>query len=184
MTRQDVPFLWRPEENTAFEKLKASITSDDTMAFFDPRKQIVVQTEASFHEGLSAGLFQRTGKGLQPVHYISRSMTSAEKRYSQTEKDALAVKWAKTRFGIYLLGAPKFKIITSNKPLIPMFSKACSKNHQELRNGLWKCRTLIMKLFMNLEKDAADPMDYLSRHPLPETERDNTEKNNKCHNQQ
>ena len=54
------------------------------MAFFDPRKPIVIRTEASFHEGLSAGLFQRTAKGLQPVHYISRSMTSAEKRYSQT----------------------------------------------------------------------------------------------------
>ena len=25
-------------------------------------------------------------------------------------------------------------------------------------------------------RDAADPMDYLSRHPLPETERDDTEK--------
>ena len=25
-------------------------------------------------------------------------------------------------------------------------------------------------------KDAADPLDYLSRHPLPETERDDTEK--------
>ena len=33
-----------------------------------------------FHEGLSAGLFQRSGKGLQPVHYISQSMTSAEKK--------------------------------------------------------------------------------------------------------
>ena len=70
-SRQDVPFSWGPEENTAFEKLKASITSDDTMAFFDPWKQIVVRTEASFHEGLSAGLFQRTGKGLQPEHDIN-----------------------------------------------------------------------------------------------------------------
>ena len=42
-------------------------------------------------------------------------MTNAEKRYSQTEKDALAVKWAKLRFGMYLLGAPRFKIITSHK---------------------------------------------------------------------
>lgn len=38
---------------------------------------------------------KKTNKGLQPVHYISRSMTAAEKRYSQTEKDASVVKWAK-----------------------------------------------------------------------------------------
>ena len=88
LTRKDVPFSWGPEEKTAFERLKASITSDNTMAFFDPRKPIIVQTEACFHEGLSAGLFQRSGKGLQPVHYISQSTTS--------ERDALAVKWAKT----------------------------------------------------------------------------------------
>ena len=78
MTGQNVPFTWGPEEETAFQRLKDSITSEDTMAFFDPRKPIVVRTEASFHEGLSAGLFQRTAKGLQPVHYISRSMTAAE----------------------------------------------------------------------------------------------------------
>ena len=175
LTRQDVPFSWGPEENTAFEKLKASITSDDTMAFFDPRKQIVVRTEASFHEGLSAGLFQRTGKGLQPVHYISRSMTSAEKRYSQTEKDALAVKWAKTRFGIYLLGAPKFKIITSHKPLIPMFSKACSKLPPRIEKWIMEMQDVDYEIIYEPGKDAADPMDYLSRHPLPETERDDTE---------
>ena len=63
--------LMGPEEDAAFKKLKDSITSDDTMAFFDPRKLIVVRTEASFHAGLSAGLFQRTAKGLQPVHYTA-----------------------------------------------------------------------------------------------------------------
>ena len=80
------------EEDQAFRKLKDSITNDDIMAYFDPKKPIVVRTEAIFHKGLSAGLFQRTSKGLQPVHYVSRSMTSAELRSSQTEKDPLAVK--------------------------------------------------------------------------------------------
>ena len=97
------------------------------MAFFDPRKPIIIRTEASFHKGLSAGLFQKTAKGLQPVHYISRSMTSAEKRYSQTEKDVLAVIWAKSRFSMYLLGAPRFTIMTSHKLLIPMFNKSRKK---------------------------------------------------------
>ena len=115
------------EEVTAFQKLSDSITSDDTMAFFEARKPIVVRTEASFHE-LSAGLFQRTVKGgLQQDHYtcISRSVPTAEIRYNQTEKDALAVKWAKSRFSMYLLGAPK--IIILHKPLIPVFNKSCTK---------------------------------------------------------
>ena len=97
------------------------------MAYFDPTRPIVLRVEASYHEGLSAGLFQETDKGLQPVHFISRTMTDTEKRYSQTEKDALAVGWAKNRFSMYLLGAPKFKIVTAHKPLIPMFNKPTAR---------------------------------------------------------
>ena len=112
LTHRDTKFKWGAEKNEAFEKLKASITSESTMAYFNPAKAIAVRVEASYHEGLLAGLFQDTGNGLQPVHFISRSMTDTEKRYSQTctEKDALSVHWAKNRFSIYLLGAPKFKI--------------------------------------------------------------------------
>jgi len=65
-------------------------------------------------------------KDSQPVHYISRTLTNTEKRYNQTEKDA-SVHWAKNRFCIYLLGAPRFKIITAHKPLIQLFNKANMK---------------------------------------------------------
>ena len=92
LTWQDVLFEWCHGEDQAFKWLKDSITNDDTMVYFDPKKPIVVRTEASFHEGLSAGLFQRKSKGLQPVHYISRSMTSAAQRYSQTEKRCISCK--------------------------------------------------------------------------------------------
>ena len=42
---------------------------------FNPSKPIILQTEASFNEGLSAALLQETDKGIQPVHFISRTMT-------------------------------------------------------------------------------------------------------------
>ena len=131
---------WRGEENEGIEKLKASITSESTMAYFHPAKQIVVRTEASYHEGLSAGLFQKTGSSLQPAHFISRTMTDTEKRYSQTEKDA--VHWAKGRFSIYLLGAPKFKIITIHKPLLPLFNKAAMRRPPKIekKNASWECK--------------------------------------------
>ena len=102
-------------------------------------------------------------------------MTSAEQRYSQTEKDALAVKWAKTRFSMYLLGAPKFKIITSHKPLIPMFNKPCSKLPPRIEKWIMEMQDVDYELVYKPGKDAADPMDYLSRHPLPEAETDDTE---------
>ena len=47
LTHKDTKFKWRAKENEAFEKLKASITSESTMAYFNPAKPIVVRTEAS-----------------------------------------------------------------------------------------------------------------------------------------
>ena len=98
LTHKDTKFKWRAEEKETFEKLKDTITSMSTMSYFNPARPIVVRVEASYHEGLSAGLFQETNSGLRPVRYISRTMTATEKRYSQTEKGALSVHWAKNRF--------------------------------------------------------------------------------------
>ena len=127
LTRTDVKIKWGPQEMEAFNKLKNSITSEDVMAYFDPGIPISVSCEASFHEGLSSGLFQETEKGNQPVHFISRTMTKTEKRYSQTEKDALSIAWAKNRFRMYLFGAPRFQINSAYKPLLPLFNKATCK---------------------------------------------------------
>lgn len=172
VTHKDTKFVWRKEQQQAFEKLKDSITSQDTMQYFNPRLAITVRTEASFNEGLSAGLFQ-AGK---PVHYISRTMTDTEKRYSQTEKDALAIKWAKNRFSMYLMGAPKFKIVTAHKPLIPMFNKPMSKLPPRIEKWVMDMQDVEYEVIYEPGKDEQDPLDYLSRHPLPETGSDSTEK--------
>ena len=175
MTARQVKFQRGPEEEAAFIKLKESITSEKTMLYFNPKRPIVVRAEASYHDGLSAGLFQNGGNGLQPVHYISRTMTDTEKRYSQTEKDALAVRWAKNRFKMYLLGAPRFKIITSLKPLLPIFNKATAKLPPRIEKWVMDMQDVDFELLYEPGKDDADPMDYLSRHPLPVTGTDNTE---------
>ena len=176
LTHKDTKFHWGDKEIEAFNKLKASITNDDTIAYFDPKRPIIVRTEASYHEGLSAGLFQQTDKGIQPVHFISRTMTDTEKRYSQTEKDALAVKWAKNRFSIYLLGAPRFKIITAHKPLLPMFNKPTAKLPPRIEKWVMDMQDVDYELLYEPGRDEKDPLDFLSRHPLPETGNDSTEK--------
>ena len=175
LTRNNTKFHWGPEEQRAFEKLKHSITNDDTVAFFHPERPTMVRTEASYNEGLSAGLFQRTAKGWQPVHFISRTLTDVERRYSQTEKDALCVKWAKDRFSIYLMGAPRFTIVTAHKPLIPLFNKATAKLPPRIEKWVMDMQDVDYEMRYEPGKDEADPMDFLSRHPLPETGADETE---------
>ena len=103
------------------------MSEDTTMAYFDRTRQTILCTEVSSSECLTAALLQRSDRSWRPVYIISRSMTEAEKRYSQTEKDALAIKWAKERLKSCLVGAPKFRIVTSHKPLVPLFNKARAK---------------------------------------------------------
>ena len=79
-THKDANFRWGPEEANAFEELKASISSQDTVAFFNPKLPIMMRVEARYNEGLSAGLFQQSTKVWQPLHFISRTLTDVEKK--------------------------------------------------------------------------------------------------------
>ena len=176
LTRKDTEFKWGSHEQRAFDKLKQSITEDTTLCYFSPKLPIVVRTEASYKEGIAAALFQKTHKGLQPVHFVSRSLSDVEKRYSQTEKDALAVKWGKERLSMYLLGAPRFQIVTSHKPLIPMFNKPTAQLPPRIEKCVMALQDVDYEMVYEPGKDERDPLDYLSRHPLPETGSDSIEK--------
>ena len=46
----------------------------------------------------------------------NRSLSEVERRYSQTEKEALALVWACERLHVYLRGT-EFQLITDHKPL-------------------------------------------------------------------
>ena len=176
LTRKETKFHWGKEEHEAFQKIRENLSDEKTMAYFDPNKQIILRTEASYNEGLSAALLQKTENGMQPVHYISRPMTETEKKYSQTEKDALAIKWAKDRLRVYLLGAPRFTIVTAHKPLLPLFNKVKMSMPPRIEKWVMQMQDVDYELIYEPGKDEADPLDYLSRHPLPETEDDGTEK--------
>jgi len=136
----------------------------------------MVRVEASHNERSSAGLFQRSAKGWKPVHFISRSLTDTEKRYSQTEKDALCVKWAKDQFGMYLQGTPRFTIVTAHKALLSMFNKPSAKLPPRIERWVMDMQDVDFEMKHEPGRDELDPLDFLSRHPLPVIGNDNTEK--------
>jgi hypothetical protein len=97
------------------------------MAYFDQNKHTELTTDAS-PWGLSAILSQRMpGTNDQKVvAYISRSLSEVERRYSQTEHEALAIVWAMERLHLYLHGA-KFTLYTDCKPIEMILSNPKSK---------------------------------------------------------
>ena len=60
------------------------------------------------------------------IAYASRSLTDVETRYSQTEKEALAIVWSVEHFHLYLYGHP-FTLITDHKPLEVIYGNRNSK---------------------------------------------------------
>ena len=86
LTKKDAKFHWSQEHQKSFDKIKEMLTSDTTMAYFDPAKETVLTTDAS-PVGLSAILSQKTpGSGdSKIVAYASRSLSDVKTRYSQTE---------------------------------------------------------------------------------------------------
>ena len=50
------------------------------------------------------------------MYYAARSLSDVERRYSQTEKEALALVWACERFKLFLIGL-EFELLMDHRPL-------------------------------------------------------------------
>ena len=59
----------------------------------------------------------------RPVIFVSRVLTSAEKNYSNVEREALAVVWSILRLRLLLLGR-RFNLVTDHKPLLAIYGGA------------------------------------------------------------
>ena len=76
------------------------------------------------------------------VEYASRKRSETESRYSQSEREDLAVVWATEHFNHYLIGS-EFTVLTDHQPLLGIMNKPMSKptarlNHLCLRLELYK----------------------------------------------
>jgi hypothetical protein len=83
-------FCWTPSADHAFQELKRHLCSAPILSLPDFSVPFVVYTDAS-DNGLGAVLSQKRGGEEYVVAYASRTLTAAERNYSTTEKDCLAI---------------------------------------------------------------------------------------------
>ncbi|XP_054272605.1 uncharacterized protein K02A2.6-like [Macrosteles quadrilineatus] len=113
-------FVWTRECDKCVEKVKAEIASDRVLAHFDENETLVLATDAS-PVGLGIVLSHRYKDGTErPISFASRSLTASEKKYSQIDKEALAIYWGLKKFYHYCYGR-KFILVTDHKPLVSIF---------------------------------------------------------------
>jgi len=161
LTVKDVPWIWGETEDNCFNKLKSIVSSDSVVSHFKTGLPIKVVTDAS-PVGLGAILLQDQGNAnYKPVCYISRSLSNVEQRYSQTEREALAVVWACEKLHLYLYGK-KFRIETDHKPLIGLFNV---NGNRSARIDRWSLRLLQYDFDLSYIPGNDNPADILSRSP-------------------
>ncbi|XP_052564009.1 uncharacterized protein K02A2.6-like [Culex pipiens pallens] len=129
LTRKDSKFVWSVVHQTAFDRIKDAIADVMKLGFFNKDQRTTVMADAS-PIGLGALLIQTDDAGnSRVVTCASKSLTDTERRYCQTEKEALSLVWAVERFQMYLYGR-RFDILTDCKALVYLFterSRPCAR---------------------------------------------------------
>ena len=108
-------FEFGKDQNKAFDNIKSAMGEATTLAYFDKNGHTKIIAHAS-PVGLGAVLVQEQNGENVPISYASRTLTDTEQKYSQTEREALALVWACERFHMYVYGQ-EFDLITDHNPL-------------------------------------------------------------------
>ncbi|GFV02105.1 retrovirus-related Pol polyprotein from transposon 17.6 [Trichonephila clavipes] len=92
LLKSGVEYHWGPEEVEAFNSLKKALTSGSSIGMYDERASTEIHTDAS------------------------GTLTKAEKNYSTTERECLAIVWATNKFRPYIFGK-HFTVVTDHHSL-------------------------------------------------------------------
>ena len=191
LIKKDSEYLWTGTHEQAFQKLKDAVCESTLLSYYDKSKPIFIEVDAS-GQGLGAVLLQgcvsneelkqasqTDGKylkfrnKLKPIAFASKSLSEAEQRYSNIERELLGVVWAIQHFNHYTF-ANKINIISDHKPLQPLFSgKALTSCSPRTARLLLKVIDRDVRFFYQQgpSMHLADPLSRLSTH--------NTEDGNK-----
>ena len=161
LTKEQNQFIWSNVHQDAFNKLTQLISEPPLLRYYDLEEEVTIETDASDY-GLGAVLLQAG----RPVAFASRTMTETERRYSQIEKECLALVFGCTRFDHYLHGREKITAVTDHKPLETILAKSINSAPKRLQRMMLR----LQKYRLNIVYKKGTQMyisDHLSRSALP-----------------
>lgn len=84
------PIRWTSHTTEAFERIKDEVNRCPSLYFMDSQAPIFLHTDASDY-GIGGYLFQLVEGLEQPVAFVSKALTSIQRRWSVPEKEAYAI---------------------------------------------------------------------------------------------
>lgn len=116
LTKKNVKWCWSPECDTSFRTLKETLVTAPILTCPDFSRTFYVQTDASAY-GIGCVLTQFFEDGEKVICYLSRTLTSQERKYSSVERELIAVIWSLEKLRHYVEGF-HFKVITDCHSLL------------------------------------------------------------------
>ena len=105
LLKKQARWNWTRDCSTAFEDVKRLIASELVLTHFTPDQQLVLSCDASAY-GLGAVMSPNGPGGERPIAFASSTLADSAHKYSQIEKEALALgSLGDKRFQHYLLGS-------------------------------------------------------------------------------
>uniref|UniRef100_A0A146L0H7 RNA-directed DNA polymerase n=2 Tax=Lygus hesperus TaxID=30085 RepID=A0A146L0H7_LYGHE len=163
LTRKGQEWEFGDEHKRAVDSVKGIISKAPVLAYFDPRKPVILQSDAS-KEGLGAVILQDG----RPVAYASRSLRNSEQQYAQIVKECLSILFACTRFSQLITGCGQIIAHTDHRPLETIFQKSILEAPIQLQRMMMRLQRydLQVKFISGSKMFLADP---LSRMMLQDT---------------
>ncbi|CAF2802509.1 unnamed protein product [Rotaria sp. Silwood2] len=157
-------FYWHAEQQATFEQFKTILTTAPLfLQFPDPSTSFILSTDASLTR-IAGVLKQQTSTGLKVCYYKSRLLTDIERRYSATEREALAIYWCLDQLRPYIAGS-YILIETDHEPLSNMHKKHTLRS-KRIDNWLLKLQDLLPQIIAIKYRKGTDNVgpDFLTRY--------------------
>ena len=119
LTCKEAKFTWAKQHDTAFKEVKKLLVNHPILKYYDCNAEVTLQCDVS-ERGLDAVILQNG----QPVALASKTLSPAERRYAQIEKECLAIVFACQRFSQYISRREKVTVESDHKPLQAIFKKS------------------------------------------------------------
>lgn len=120
LCKKNVKFEWSSACNNAFETLKNALSTQPVLAFPNFNEQFFISVDAS-NFAVGGYISNTPPPNDRPIEYFSKTLNDAQKNYSTTEKELLAIILAIEQFRHFIWGK-HFTLYTDHQALTYLFS--------------------------------------------------------------
>ena len=130
LLKKDQHFVWSTIQQRAFDALKQVLMTQPVLLIPDFSLPFTIFADAS-GKAIGAVLCQDQGNGLQPLAYLSHTLTAAEQRYGTYDQEMLAIITALKQWR-HLIQGLSVTVVTDHKALTN-FHRQRSLNNRQAR---------------------------------------------------